>query len=312
MNQTGFVFHEDYLKHDTGHWHPESPARLESIISHLEESGKLSQLEKIEPRSPCSEWILKIHTSDYISHVRESALYGIDHLDADTGIGRESYRIACLAVGGILEAVDAIIANKVSNAFCAVRPPGHHAEQNHAMGFCLFNNVAIAAKYIQIQFQLEKVLIVDWDVHHGNGTQNSFYEDPTVLYFSVHQHPFYPGTGYETETGSGAGTGFTLNKPLSAGADDSTYIDIFNSFLLPAAKKFKPDFILISAGFDAHQKDPLAAMKMTADGFGRLTQIIKEFAEEQCHGRILSTLEGGYHLDSLGQCVEKHIQVLMK
>lgn len=312
MNHTGFVFHEDYLKHDTGPWHPESPARLESIISHLDQSGALSQVVKIEPRNPCSEWILNIHTSDYISNVRESALNGVDHLDADTGICRDSYRIACLAVGGVLEAVDAIMAHKVSNAFCAIRPPGHHAEQDRAMGFCLFNNVAIAAKYIQVQFQLPKVLIVDWDVHHGNGTQNSFYEDPTVFYFSVHQYPFYPGTGHETDTGHGAGKGFTLNKPLPAGTDDSTYIDVFNSVLLPAAKKFKPDFILISAGFDAHKNDPLASMKMTAEGFGRLTQIVKDLSEQECQGRILSMLEGGYHLNSLAECVEKHLQVLME
>ncbi len=311
MNHTGFVFHEDYLKHNPGPWHPERPARLESIVSHLSQSGILSRVEMIEPRNPCPDWISNIHTSDYISHVWQSALNGIDHLDADTGICQDSYRIACLAVGGALEAVDAIMAHKVSNAFCAIRPPGHHAEQNRAMGFCLFNNVAITAKYIQMQFQLEKVLIVDWDVHHGNGTQNSFYEDPSVLYFSVHQYPFYPGTGHETETGRGAGKGFTLNKPLSAGADDSAYIDVFSNLLLPAAKKFKPDFILISAGFDAHQNDPFATMKMTAAGFGRLTQLIKLFAAEECHGRILSLLEGGYHLDSLAECVETHIRSLM-
>lgn len=311
MNHTGFIFHEDFLKHDPGPWHPESPARLENIYKHLKTKGILSHLEMIEPRIPCPDWISKIHTSEYISHVRESAINGVDHLDADTGICKDSYRIACLVVGGVLEGVDAIMAQKVKNAFCAVRPPGHHAERNRAMGFCLFNNVAIAAKYIQSQFDLEKVLIIDWDVHHGNGTQNSFYEDPTVFYFSVHQNPFYPGTGHESETGIGAGKGFTLNKPLNAGATVSTYIDVFENALLPAVQKFKPDFILISAGFDAHQNDPLAAMKLTTEGYGKLTRIIKSFAEEECNGRVLSILEGGYNLKVLADCVEAHVQELM-
>ncbi|UCE07923.1 MAG: histone deacetylase [bacterium] len=310
MAQTGFVYHEDYLKHNAGTWHPENSNRLENIVKHLERVGLLSKLIPIEPTVANLEWISTIHTTEYISHIESSCKTGVSHLDADTSISTDSYEVALLAVGGVLSAVDAVISQKINNAFCAVRPPGHHAEKNRAMGFCLFNNIAIAAKYIQKKHQLEKVLIIDWDVHHGNGTQNSFYDDPTVFYFSIHQWPYYPGSGHRLETGTGAGRGFTLNAPLSSGANDDDYIKIFKDELIPEAQKFAPDFILISAGFDAHINDPLANMNLTEDGYAKLTKIVKDLALDKCQGRIISLLEGGYNLEVLAKSVEYHIKAL--
>jgi len=310
MNQTAFLYHEDYLKHNAGMWHPESPERLSSIVNHLHEIDLLSQLVLIEPLVADIHWIAQVHTPEYIAAVQRACQSGMTNFDSDTGICAESYDIALLAVGGVLEVVDAIMSGKIENAFCAIRPPGHHAEANRAMGFCLFNNIAIAATYIQQQHQLQKVLIIDWDVHHGNGTQNSFYADPTVFYFSVHQWPLYPGTGLRQETGNGAGQGCTLNVPLSPGAGDDVYIRVFQEELLPAAKNFQPDFILISAGFDAHEADPLAGMKVTEKGYAELTKIVKAIASESCDGRIISLLEGGYNLDALAKSVACHIRIL--
>jgi len=312
MSRTGFVYHEDFLKHEMGAWHPENPARLTAIVEHLKKINLLPQLTAIEPYESPLEWISTIHAAEYISFVKGACLSGGAQLDPDTSVNKESYRVALLAAGGLLAAVDAIMNDKIDNAFCAVRPPGHHAEYNRAMGFCLFNNIAIAAKYIQQHYHLKKVLIVDWDVHHGNGTQNSFYEDATVFYFSVHQWPHYPGTGLANERGSGAGDGFTLNKPLSSGADDATYLKIFKEELVPIATNFKPGFVLISAGFDAHQNDPLAGMNLSTDGFAALTSIIKQIAVDLCQGRLISTLEGGYNLEALAQSVEVHLNVLMQ
>jgi acetoin utilization deacetylase AcuC-like enzyme len=232
-------------------------------------------------------------------------------LDADTIISRDSYNVALLAVGGVLAGVDAVISNKVENAFCAVRPPGHHAEYERAMGFCIFNNTAVAARYIQRKHNLKKVLIVDWDAHHGNGTQNAFYQDPTVYYFSVHQFPHYPGTGKEDETGEKEGTGFTLNMPMAAGSGDLEYREAFEDILYPAAKQFLPDFILISAGFDGHKDDPLSNLNLTAEGYQSLTQIIVDLAKECCQGKLASILEGGYNLKAFSESVEAHLTALM-
>jgi acetoin utilization deacetylase AcuC-like enzyme len=202
--------------------------------------------------------------------------------------------------------------HKVTNAFCAVRPPGHHALKDKAMGFCIFNNVAIGTKYIQEKYNLPKVLIVDWDVHHGNGTQAAFYDDPNVLYFSVHQYPFYPGSGSQAEQGTGKGLHTVINVPLSAGSGDDSYVKAFEEKLVPAASSFAPDFVLVSAGFDAHEDDLLGGMKVTDRGFAKLTQITKSIAEKFCAGRLVSVLEGGYGLDGLAASVEAHIRVLMQ
>jgi acetoin utilization deacetylase AcuC-like enzyme len=219
--------------------------------------------------------------------------------------------VAVAAVGGVLAAVDAVMAGEVRNAFCAVRPPGHHATRDRAMGFCLLNNVAIAARYIQQKHKLEKVLIVDWDVHHGNGTQEAFYEDASVFYFSIHQHPFYPGTGNVDERGAGAGAGSTQNVPLPAGSDDRRYLQEVRDKLVPSAQKFQPDFVLISAGFDAHENDLLGGMSVTTEGFAEMTRVVRQLAEDHCDGRLVSVLEGGYHLDSLAACVEAHLRNLL-
>ena len=215
------------------------------------------------------------------------------------------------AVGGVLAAVDAVMHGEVRNAFCAVRPPGHHAMVDRALGFCIFNNLAIGVRYVQQEYGLSKVLIVDWDVHHGNGTQAAFYEDPNVLYFSVHQYPFYPGTGAESEKGRGKGLEYTINVPLSWGSTDEDYLKVFEQRLRPAALAFAPQFVFISAGFDAHEHDTLGSMRVTTEGFGQLSRVVKQIADTCCQGRLVSVLEGGYGLEGLAASVEAHIRVLM-
>lgn len=311
MRKTGLVFHEDYLRHNAGEGHPERPARLERIMSHLTETKLLEKLVRIEPYTADIDWIATIHSRDYIDSVKRACQQDYHYLDSDTGICRDSFQVALLAAGGAMAAAEAVMDKKVDNAFAALRPPGHHAERDRAMGFCLFNNIAITARYLQQKYRVEKVLIIDWDVHHGNGTQNAFYDDPTVFYFSTHQWPHYPGSGWQLEKGIGKGEGFTLNVPLSAGRSNEDFIRIFEQQLVPAAQQFKPDFILISAGFDAHLQDPLAGMQLTEKGYGELTRIVVELAEELCGGRIVSLLEGGYHLEMLARSVASHIMVLM-
>ncbi|HEX9970586.1 MAG TPA: histone deacetylase [bacterium] len=311
MKRTGLVYHEDYLLHHAGSLHPESPERLQSIMNYLAETKLLTKLNRIEPYPAAIDWIATIHSRDYIESIRRICEdYGHSNLDADTAVCPDSYRVALLAVGGALAAADAMMNGEIDNAFCAVRPPGHHAEKNRAMGFCLFNNIAILARYLQQKYQLEKILIVDWDVHHGNGTQNAFYDDATVFYFSIHQWPHYPGTGLQTERGIGIGEGFTLNIPLAGGHGNEDYIRIFQNDLAPVVKAFKPNCILISAGFDGHWDDPLAGMQLTEAGYGQLTEVILEFANEFCGGRIISLLEGGYNLEMLAKSVATHIDAL--
>jgi acetoin utilization deacetylase AcuC-like enzyme len=308
---TGFVYGDIYLKHDTGAGHPERAERLTAIVNRLKKNELLLNLVAINPRPASPEWLTTVHAPEYVARVKMSCQAGAGYLDSgDTPVCVNSYDVALAAVGGVLSAVDAVINGKVTNAFCAVRPPGHHALKDRAMGFCLFNNVAIAARYIQKKHKLAKVLIVDWDVHHGNGTQAAFYDDPTVFYFSAHQSPFYPGTGNVEERGEAKGVGFTLNVPLSAGSGDAEYQRAFEERLKPAAKAFKPDFVLISAGFDAAQHDLLGRMKLTPAGYAALTRIVKEIAEGTCHGRLVSILEGGYNLDALAASVEAHVRTL--
>jgi acetoin utilization deacetylase AcuC-like enzyme len=229
----------------------------------------------------------------------------------DSPASADSYQVALNAVGGVQSAIDAVVEGKIRNAFCAIRPPGHHALKDKAMGFCLFNNVAIAAKYIQQKHRLAKVLIVDWDVHHGNGTQAIFDEDPMVLYFSIHQSPFYPGTGSAGDIGVGKGLGSKINVPLPAGCGDADYKKAFEERLKPAAAAFKPDFVLVSAGFDAANGDLLGGMKVTPQGYAELTRIVKGIAEASCNGRLVSMLEGGYDTEALAASVEAHVRVLI-
>lgn len=313
MTKTGFVYHDDYLAHLTGLGHPERPERLKSIISFLEDSSLIKKLIRIEPVKAELEWIEEIHGRQYIDHVRKSCEKDEIFLDSmDTRICKNSYEVALLAAGGCLKASDAVMEGIVSNVFCAIRPPGHHAEKDQAMGFCIFNNVAILARYLQKKHDIKKILIIDWDVHHGNGTQNAFYDDDSVFYFSIHQFPHYPGTGRESEKGNSSGTGYTLNVPVSAGSGDKDYIKIFKEILKPAALLFEPDFILISAGFDAHLSDPLSGIYMSEKGFGGITRIVKEIAVGCSRGRIISVLEGGYELSALGKSVNAHISALME
>jgi len=315
MTKTGLVYHPDYLLHDTGGSHPESPVRLKAIIGRLEETGILKRLTVLTPGPPrpdLRDWIARAHRSDHLGRLeRLQPESGIVHIDADTVMSSESCRVALLAVEGVLAAADGIMTGRFTNAFCAVRPPGHHAESNRAMGFCLLNNVAIAARYLQRYYGLVKVMIIDWDVHHGNGTQHIFEEDPSVFYFSIHQYPLYPGTGRADEHGRGAGEGYTLNCPVPPGQGDDEYISTFEKSLRPAVEAFKPDFILISAGFDAHRDDPLANMRVTEDGFGEMTRRATEWAGVYCHGRVLSCLEGGYNLEALARSVERHLNVYL-
>jgi acetoin utilization deacetylase AcuC-like enzyme len=312
MGETGLVYHSAYLEHDMGAGHPESPNRLRAIMQHLEQSGTAARLARIEPRKAEDEWITQIHTPSYLAMLKTHApTNGRVSLDPDTSMSPGSLTAAYLAAGGALAAVDAIMSQQVDHVFCAVRPPGHHAEAGRAMGFCLFNNVAIAARYVQKRYGIQRVLIVDWDVHHGNGTQHSFEDDPSVLFFSTHQFPHYPGTGRESERGRGAGEGFTIDVPMEAGEGDEEYRAIFQKSLVPAAEAFKPEFVIISAGFDAHKDDPLANMGLTEEGYADLTSLVTGIAKRHARGRILSSLEGGYHLTALAASVDRHIQTLL-
>jgi len=312
-SKTALVYDDIYLEHKTTPGHPEAPQRLVAITTKLKASGLYPQLLKLSPKPISSEWLTMVHSPEYIQRVKKSCENNAGYLDSmDVPISAKSYEAALMAAGGVLSAIDAVVEKKASNAFCAVRPPGHHSLKDKAMGFCIFNNVAVGAKYIQKKHNLSDILIVDWDVHHGNGTQAMFYEDPSVLYFSTHQYPFYPGTGSEAEKGDGHGLNYNINVPLPIGSDDADYVKAFKEKLEPAALAFSPDFVLISAGFDAHKDDLLGGMKVTAEGFAQMTQIVKEISEKCCEGRLVSVLEGGYGLEGLADSVEAHIRVLTR
>jgi acetoin utilization deacetylase AcuC-like enzyme len=312
MSRTGLVYHPDYLLHDTGPGHFERAARLEAIMDGLHRSPLYPDLIPIEPRPAPLEAIERVHSPEYVRHVREVCEGGYDYLDSpDTPVSRRSYHAALLAAGGVLAAADAVMSGRIDNAFCAVRPPGHHAERSQGMGFCLFNNVAVAARHLQAVHGLSRILVVDWDVHHGNATQHTFEDDADVFYFSVHQWPLYPGTGARSERGAGHARGATLNAPMGPGSGDEEYLRIIRNELMPAADEFAPEFVLISAGFDAHQDDPLSATRVTSRGYGRMTRCILEIAARSCRGRSVSMLEGGYHLPALVESVLEHVAALM-
>ncbi len=312
MLKTGLIYHPDYLKHGTGPGHFERPERLEAIMQRMEASPLFPQLSLITPRAATVEEIERCHAPEYVQHVREACQRAPGLLDSpDTPVSPESYQVALLSAGGVLTAVDAVMAGEVTNAFCAIRPPGHHAEWAQAMGFCLFNNIAIAARYIQEVHKLSRILIVDWDVHHGNSTQHTFEEDENVFYFSIHQYPLYPGTGVRSERGRGRGLGTTMNAPMNPGSTDEDYLWVFKELFFPEALRFDPDFVLISAGFDAHRQDPISATQITGEAFEKMTRIVMEIAANCCQQRVVSMLEGGYHLPALARSVERHIAALM-
>ena len=306
MKRTGFIYHPLYQKHETDP-HPENPRRLQAIINRLESSKDKPKIKELKPRKAIPEEIARIHDSNYISYVEEKCREGQNSLDAETNISVNSYDAALLASGAGLTAVDKIIDGELDNVFCAVRPPGHHAERERSMGFCLFNNVAVTARYAQEKKELDRIAIFDWDVHHGNGTQNSFYSESSIFYSSVHQFPFYPGTGDKGETGTGDGLGTTLNFPLKAYSNDSDYLALVENKLIPKLFQFKPDLIIISAGFDAHAEDPLATMQLSSSCFGKMTKLLRKASEEICKGRLISLLEGGYNEQALAESVHSHL-----
>ena len=310
MNKTGYASDPFFLKHETEP-HPENPGRLTAIQNRLESSEFYNNLIPIQPRKATAEEIGMVHDSGYVASVKQSCADEVRNLDADTVISSNSYDAALLSAGAGMKAIDQLIDGNIHNAFCAVRPPGHHAEQDHAMGFCLFNNVGIAARYAQKTKGLNKIFIFDWDVHHGNGSQHSFYSDPSIYYSSTHQYPFYPGTGAKEETGTGDGLGTTLNLPMDAYSDDDDYLSAVENKLIPEIQHYKPDLIIISAGFDAHQNDPLAQIQLTTDCFGKMTELLMGIARDVCDGRLLSMLEGGYDYDALSDSVRLHMQTLL-
>jgi len=308
---TAVVYDPIYKKHFAGTGHPESPQRLDAVMGALSEADFAAKLKLIEPRAAGDEDILAVHKPAYLKQVRDDIASGRSALTmGDTDISKDSLSAAMKAAGGICRAVDEVISGRYRNAFCAVRPPGHHSGASRGSGFCVFNNVAIAARYARRKHKISRVLIADWDVHHGNGTQEIFYEDPSVLFFSTHQWPWYPMTGRPDETGAGKGTGFTINCPFGAGAGRTEILGAFREKLVPAADEYKPELVLISAGFDSRSGDPLGRFRLSDDDFFDLTGIMLDIASRHASGRLVSTLEGGYSLTGLAKAASAHCRGL--
>ena len=295
---TAYVYDPVYLEHDLPS-HPENARRLQSILRTLEQEGMLERLKLLEPRPATMEELQRVHSPAHVEMVQRAAAASGGYLDPDTYVAPRSFDAALMAAGGLVRAVEAVLAGDVANGFALVRPPGHHATATRAMGFCLFNNVAVAAQAALAQDQVERIFIADFDVHHGNGTQAAFAQDPSVFYFSTHQYPFYPGTGRWNEMGRGAGQGTVLNVPLPPRVGDAGYAEVFTELVWPLAERFQPDLFLVSAGYDAHWSDPLAAMNLSLTGYAWLGRELVHMAEQLCEGRIVFTLEGGYELDVL-------------
>lgn len=301
---TGIVKDDIYLAHRPAPGHPESHRRLNAIYEMLNTHRNQGEFIHMASRLARREELLLVHTPEHLERIAATSGRQGLALTADTHTSADSYQAARMAAGGLFEAIDQVVKGTIANAFVLARPPGHHAERSRAMGYCLFNNIALGAAYARKILGLERVLIVDWDVHHGNGVQHIFEQDPSVLYFSVHQYPLFPGTGVYTETGRGPGEGYTINIPLSRGYGDGEYLLLFEHILWPVALAFKPDLILVSAGFDTHHKDPIGGMRMTQVGFAALTQNLMSIAETCCERRLVMTLEGGYHLKALKYSVQ--------
>lgn len=308
---TGISYDPAFLRHHTGQGHPERAARLTSTWDHLQTQPWFAKLSRVPARAARTEDLLTVHSHEYLERARETCASGVPFLDSmDVSICPESFEIALIAAGTPIALADEVATGRLRNGFALLRPPGHHAEHEMALGFCLFNNVAVLARYLQTQHGVDKVLILDWDVHHGNGTQHTFEEDPSVLYVSTHQYPFYPGTGAAYEEGSGRGHGATLNCPMPAGSTDSDYERAFMDRILPKIDRFRPEFVIISAGFDAHRDDPLAEICLSTEFFGWMTERLMEMADRHAGGRIVSVLEGGYNLEKLPLCIAQHLASL--
>jgi acetoin utilization deacetylase AcuC-like enzyme len=308
---TALLLDPTYKQHLTGSGHPERPERYDAVTAGLESAGLVKDAVRVKPRRAAEDEIAMCHTHDYIAAVKRDIARGARDLSTgDTAISPRSLDVSLEAAGGVLNAVDAVFGGRAQNAFCAVRPPGHHATPVRGMGFCIFNNVAVAARYAQRKYGISRVLIADWDVHHGNGTQDIFYGDGSVFFFSTHQSPWYPGTGAHDETGEGAGKGKTLNCPFPAGSGRSEILGVFRSRLLPAMETFQPELLIISAGFDSRIGDPLGQFKLTDEDFADLTRVLMDLADRYADGRVLSVLEGGYNLEGLSSGVVSHVKTL--
>jgi len=315
MKKTGYVYDLRYLLHDTGPYHPEVPDRLIAIHDGISKAGLLERLTIIPASRVDLKWILEVHDHAYVRRFEEVCLSGNSCFDdPDNQICVDSYETAFLAAGGCLDAVKMMMEQKIDNAFCAIRPPGHHAEHDKAMGFCYFNNIAIAARYLQMEWGIERVGIIDFDVHHGNGTEHIFENDPTVFYYSIHQHPSfaYPGTGRAFDEGVLKGKGFTKNSPVLPGRGDDNYKSLITNELLPAFDSFKPEVILVSTGFDAHSEDEMSDINLSTEGFSWIMETIMDLANHHAKGRIISILEGGYSLEKLPELAANHVKILLK
>jgi acetoin utilization deacetylase AcuC-like enzyme len=313
-NSTGFLYDERYQQHLTGNYHPEIPDRLPAVYKGIEDAGLLEKLTLIKASPADVKWVETVHDPNYIKRFEKACNAGENIFDTpDNQMCPATYETALLAVGGVLEAVRRVMEGELNNAFCAVRPPGHHAEVDSAMGFCYFNNIAIAARYLQTQWNIKRVGIVDFDVHHGNGTQHTFERDPTVFYYSIHQHPTfaYPGTGREFEMGKDAGYGYTKNSPVLPGQGDSEYKQLLQRDLFPAFADFKPEVILVSSGFDAHIDDNMSDIKLTTEGFSWIIKKIVEMANGYARRRLISVLEGGYSIKRLPELARNHVEILL-
>jgi acetoin utilization deacetylase AcuC-like enzyme len=308
---TGLAADPLCLKHDPGYGHPECPERYEAAIAGLEEAGLAEKLTRIAPRDATREELRRVHTSHYLDMAEHQIKEGAPELSTgDTAVCDASWDAALRAAGLAVSAVDAVMTGRAGNAFCAVRPPGHHATADRGMGFCIFNNVAIAARHAQQAHGAERVAIVDWDVHHGNGTQDIFYDDGSVLFFSTHQWPLYPGTGRRSERGAGAGSGLTINCPLPEGSGRAEVLGAMEAEFEPAADAFRPDLVLISAGFDSRAGDPLGGFLLRDEDFAEMTRLLMRIAAKHARGRVVSLLEGGYNLNGLGAAVAAHAGAL--
>jgi acetoin utilization deacetylase AcuC-like enzyme len=310
MEKLGIVYDPIFLRHNPGPWHPESPKRLAAVKDIIDQS-RLEKVE-IEARPAVKEELCLVHTSEYVDYILNLEIDELTHLDLDTAISPYSMAAALKAVGGVLEATDRVMKGEIKKVFCAIRPPGHHAEPDKAMGFCIFNNVAIGAAYALKRHGLKRIAIVDWDLHHGNGTQDAFYESCEVLYVSLHQFPFYPGTGSEIEKGEGAGLGYTINIPLVPGSSDVDFRQAFDEIVMPALTNYEPELLYISAGFDSHRDDPLGSLYLTSEFYGEMTAYLKQIADKFCGGKIISVLEGGYSLGALKESLSFHLKELCK